>query len=436
MTRLAPRLALVPLALTLGLVFSSPANAAEADPTIERIVDILRDKDLIDEGTRASLLEEHAARTRAVSAAAKPGGNWQWKGDLRLRYQPERFDEDSTGNESDDRDRFRYRARLGVTGSVTDRIAVSFGLATGNGDQRGTNMSFGENPDFQQDPIYVDYASLEWKVPGPEGLQNSVLAGRMVNPLRWSQTPDALHFDPDISVEGGALRSSWDLNERTTLFSRAGAFVIQEFSGSSDPKLVGLQLGGSHRFLGDTELGLRASMFQFRSLDNSFITRAMANGNLANAFDGKARIGDFTGYVKVGLGDAGPLKLWGSMVENFNADDALINGFLVDEENFAWGVGIDIGDPKLWFQFALAYYDIEANAVVANFTDSDIVNGTTNAKGWVITLRRDLLDGVEMRLTYFDHDSKENTGGAAGPFAASVRDRDRKRLNADLIFSF
>jgi hypothetical protein len=41
-----------------------------------------------------------------------------------------------------------------------------------------------------------------------------------------------------------------------------------------------------------------------------------------------------------------------------------------------------------------------------------------------------------MRLTHFDHDSKKNTGGAAGPFAMSVRDRDRKRLNADLVFSF
>jgi hypothetical protein len=435
MTRFAVRTLPAALALTLALTLASASRAAEADPTIERIVDILRDKDLIDEATRASLLEEHAARSKAVSAAPAASG-WQWKGDLRLRYQPELFDRDGTGNESDDRYRFRYRARIGVTRSITDRIAVAFGLASGTGDQRSTNQSFGESPDFQPDPIFIDYASLEWKIPGPDRLQNALLLGKMNNPLRWSQTPDALHFDPDIAVEGGALRSSFELDESTTLFSRVGGFVIQERSTTADPKLFSVQLGGSNRFSGDNELGVRFSLFEFRSLDGAFITRAMTNGNLANGFDSRARIGDFTGYVKFGVGDAGPVKLWGSLTRNFTADEALINGFLVDEEDFAWGTGIDIGDPDRWVQLGLAYYDIEANAVVANFTDSDIVNGATNARGFVVTLRRDLLEGVEMRLTYFDHDSKKNTGGAAGPFAMSVRDRDRKRLNADLVFSF
>jgi hypothetical protein len=162
----------------------------------------------------------------------------------------------------------------------------------------------------------------------------------------------------------------------------------------------------------------------------------MDSGNLAGAFDSRARIGELSAYLRCERLERWPLELWGAAARNFTADDAVIAGFAVDEEDTAWGLGLEIGSAKEIVSLGAGFFHVEANSVVAQFTDSDLFDGFTNRRGWMFYASRRLFPGVDLNVTFFDSDSIKNTGGAAGPFATSAEDADRKRLQTDLVVSF
>ena len=60
-----------------------------------------------------------------------------------------------------------------------------------------------------------------------------------------------------------------------------------------------------------------------------------------------------------------------------------------DTEGDGWGVGIEIGTPEI-LQFRAMWAKLERNSTVALFTDSDLFDGFTNAKGWHVSVARKL----------------------------------------------
>jgi hypothetical protein len=316
---------------------------------------------------------------------------------------------------------------------VNDRFTVGMRFASGQDDNRSGNQTLGVDEDFDPDPFFIDRAYADIKLPQVGGLRSKVRAGKIGNPFVWSYGKDLLIVEKDVSLEGAALLASRPLSERTKLFFHAGGFVADENSTSKDPKLFVAQLGGTTELSDDVETGLRFSAWEWRSLDTDFIDRAADRGNLPSAFDdSRARIGEVAAFAKLTSSDAWPLILYGTYVQNFNADSDVIGGFPVDEEDTAWSAGFEIGSSSRWAKLGVGYFHIEANSVVAQFTDSDLMDGFTNRRGWLFYVSKMLAPGVVFKLELFDSDSIKNSP----PFSTSGADGDRKRFRTDLVFTY
>ena len=136
------------------------------------------------------------------------------------------------------------------------------GSGCDGGDARSTNRSIGTEEDFDLDPLWIDRAYVAIRLPkGPAGLENTLVAGKMSNPFRWKEMPDLIVWDGDISVEGFALKTGLALSEETKLFSRVGYLVSNEESGSHDPHVTAVQLGGTTQLSDALSAGLRGSGF-------------------------------------------------------------------------------------------------------------------------------------------------------------------------------
>lgn len=426
--------------------FPGRGQASETDEaTVESILGILLDRGLIDEKTHYELARKHAReQQKTASVDAGPLDGFEWSGNLRLRYEGFYYDNDSLGVDRDNRYRFRYRARLGFTKAVNDWLNVELRLASGTDDHRSTNRTLGDDEDFDPDELFIDRAFARAALPGWGGTSAKLVAGKISNPFMWEAGRDLIVWDSDITPEGAALVLSRPLDEAVQLFANVGGFIVDENSSSKDPKVFAGQVGARSQFSNGVSAGIRASLYEWRSLDESladpnsdeFIDRALGTGNLLNAFDSRARIGETSGYLGLSLAEDWPVLLYGSLVTNFTADDAILGGIPVDEENLAWGAGIELGSSKRLVKLGAGYFYVEANSVISQFTDSDLFDGFTNRRGWIFYASRRLADGVDLTVTFLDSDSIKNSGGALGPFAVSSSDADRKRLQTDLIFAF
>ena len=425
--------------LILGVAAAVPRNAdagssAETE-AVEEILQILADRGILSEAEYSRLATKGQTAksergTRDVAARLLDG--FEWSGDLRLRYEAFYYDKDSTGTDRDNRYRFRYRARLAFKKKMNDWLTVGMRFASGEDNHRSANRTLGVEEDFDPDPLFIDWAYAEMKLPEISGLESRIRAGKIANPFIWKHGKDFIVWDNDISLEGGALMASRPLSENTDLFFNVGGFIDDENETTADPKVFGLQIGGTTKLSDAVETGLRFSWYEWRSLDSAFVGRANAEGNLDSAYDGKARIGDVTAFAKFACSDAWPLEVYGTYIRNFTADSAVLGGFPEDEEDTAWGAGFEIGSSSKWVKFGAGYFYVEANSVVAQFTDSDLFDGLTNRRGWAVYGSRRLAPGVELKVEFLDSDSIDN--GVA--YLISDSNGDRKRLRTDLKFKF
>ncbi len=425
----------------------SPARVFAEETAVEQIVGVLFEQGLIDEAQRTKILAKNAMAQPVASATPGVGASGssdappfglELSGDFRGRFESFYFDRDALGNERTNRGRFRYRLRIGAKKKLNDSVTLGFRIVSGDASARSTNQTFGSGPDFDTDPLMLDQAFVSFRLPDTGyGMKTSLDFGKVVNPFRWSGVPDLLIWDADLTLEGASVRSNWKLSETAWLFGNAGGYIVEERSTDADPKVFGLQFGGGTRLNETTELGLRVSGYEWRSLDDSFITRAKALGNLDGAFDGKARIAESSAYLRLDGSEAWPLLLHASVASNLTADSTTApSGIRAGKENDAFAIGFEVGDPSKYFEFGASYFRYEANAVIAQFTESDPTDGLTNGEGFVLYVQRSLPGRANLKITLYDSDSLRSRGRATGPFAASLPNRDRKRLQTDISWKF
>lgn len=124
-----------------------------------------------------------------------------------------------TLNTTEDRSRFRLRARLNVEGQVADWIDADIRIATGNdGSPVSTNQTFGQFDNFSKYQIWLDLGYLQAR-PTP---WLSVLGGRSYNPF-W--TSNLLFYD-DLSFDGIAAKLAYPVTSKVLGFLNAGGFPV------------------------------------------------------------------------------------------------------------------------------------------------------------------------------------------------------------------
>jgi len=126
---------------------------------------------------------------------------------------------------------------------------------------------------------------------------------------------------------------------------------------------------------------------------------------------------EFFAELDMKLGDM-PFKVFADFVQNTDAS--------VEDSGFAVGAAIGkAGDPGTW-QASWTYQDLEADAVIATFSDSDFGGGGTDNEGHVVRGKYALQDNWALAGSLFMNEVDE--------FAGSPHDYDR--IQIDLEFKF
>lgn len=342
-------------------------------------------------------------------------------GDFRYRY--ENIDDDSkTGHTN----RSRIRARLGLNAKVNDEWNLGFRLATSQGDQEGdpvsTNQTLGQS--WGKKAIWLDLAFLDYHPLWAKGLD--LRAGKMEVPF-YKPGSNQLIWDNDLTPEGGAISYGLPLSDAATLNLSAGGFYVVDRSITSDTQLWGAQGYVKQKIDGPTYVLGGASGYWYGGLQGNPALSLQWESPTANFFGNSNAGGVFTSkyHLVEGFAELGteigklPVALFGDYVVNTEAVDT--------SKNTGWLVGAVINkakDPGSW-QFEYDYRDVQADAVVGQFNDSDFVGGGTGGRGHRV--------GVSYVLT-------KNVIPAVNYYRASYEGRnnnaDYQRLQADVVVKF
>jgi len=334
----------------------------------------------------------------AGMTAARSQDTWadtiSMKGDLRLRH--ELIDQD---NKPETRNRWRLRARISLKGEVNDMADVHVRLASGGDDPVSTNQSLDDG--FTSKGFQLDRAYLELR-PG-DGV--ALWGGK--TPMPFEAVSD-LVWDGDLNPEGVALRYT-----AGAVFFNTAAWWAEERSSTDDTMMYGAQLGA------ETDAGETVSVmgglsyFYWDNLagfaplyDDSGFGNTLVNvGDEENPEEVFATdYGVFEAFCKVGLKTFMPVSFYGNYIVNTEADTNGDTGFLI---------GASLGKAKDVGSFALNYNyrDLEADATVGTFSDSDVFGGGTNGTGHKFSgtyqLAKNLQAGATLFLSSLDPDGAD-----------------------------
>ena len=343
-------------------------------------------------------------------------------------------------NTTQDRERMRIRARLGLTADVTEDFIFGLRLATGNTTNPvSTNQTLGTtlaNDNIVLDRAYLQYSPWPWLM---------VEAGRFEDP--WFHTD--LVWDSDLNFDGIAVKYNPHPKSQVSPFLTAGVFPIEntpfnfpdnslggvlDKQPSRDKWLYAAQAGLDWHPLPDYDLRAGVAYYYFSNIQGELSSpcgqplSASIPCNTDNSRPGFMQQGNTVFDIRslqitdpskqafqfVGLASAfkelnGTLEfdyskydpihivLDGDFVTNLAFNKSAIaakippNNLNADN-NFAGGnngyqAGITVGHPKIvergdWNVSAFYKY-LESDAVVDAFTDSDFHLGGTNAKGYI-----------------------------------------------------
>ena len=395
--------------------------------------------------------------------------------------------------------RARLRLRLGAEKKIVKDLTFGFRIATSTGgsygnyfnnpgtgygtffdsDPRSENVTFGDF--FSYKSIFLDRAYLAYQPRWAPAL--GVTIGKFGNPFLSKRiATDFMVWDNDIQPEGAAARYRFDFSEDRLWFEGvAAALTVQERSAitvsynsttrsavavlpdidEQNPLLLGFQ-GGLHGRPEDwVQMGARVSYYDLSGIGTRLAAAAEDLGNGGAAIDNNPLfrlLGPTSPYYQNGESTGRMRELVVDGYANFTpwGERYAITPFFqymtmltTSSENLGWMAGVELGSVEL-VQLTVMFASIGRNATMAIFTDSDMFEGFTNAKGWYFAAERELWRGVRVRGAYMIANQLENECKLAevslalcdtatqianlAPYRATTL--DRQRFQFDLTVDF
>ena len=316
----------------------------------------------------------------------------QFKGDVRFRQ--ETVKNDGVPN-AKDQDRQRIRARLGAYTEINPQVDTGIRIATGSSDDaRSTNQDL--NNYFDKKQIWLDQGYVDYH---PDAIKNlHLIAGKMNQP--WVSMGDII-WDSDINPEGLAVTYKYPLNGSAELFGSAGHYTLKDnvdgegVQFKHDLRLYAGQLGGRFALTDSLKLTLGGSIYSYdNDKDSACPTTGTVTAPCALAVNGNSPNETFKLYEGFGQLDVAnlpvPLSIYGQYVNNNDASNDQDTGWLAGVKTKVYGFGIDYN-----------YRDVQRNAVVGAFTDSDFANGYTGSRGSKLKVSYELDKNFTLGATYF-----------------------------------
>jgi hypothetical protein len=407
------------LSLCGGVALAAATQTVSAGNVDAKLLGMLKDNGSITEAQftelSADLAQEERAEAReAVSkedvTAMQQKLSWAERtvvsGDIRVRQERIQVEDKSPEQTAS---RQRYRARLAVVSQVTPTVEAGIRVASGNSnDVRSTNQDM--NNYFVKKDLWLDRAYINWHPENVPGLK--MFGGRMAQP--WTKVAESeVIWDGDINPEGIAAQYSRKFGD-TNVFGSGGAFTVKDNVTGNGPefdndlRMYYAQLG-ANLFPGeDFKLTVGASVFHYYK-DEFGVPSNPPNAGLGLTANGNdsSQFQLYEGFSQLDiLGLPLPLSLYGQYVQNPNAngpndneDTAYLLGFLTR----FWEIGVNY-----------SYRDVERNAVVGAFTDSDFASGFTASKGSKLQLSYNITKNFQFLSTYFYTESDASNPAKPG----------------------
>ncbi len=449
--------------MMLLLGFGGAAFGQSVDSLLNKLVE----KGLLTQDEAASLRRETTNDFNKAFAAKLGMPDWvtgyKFSGDFRGRFEQN----NAENSQYFDRNRYRFRLRLGLNVSLLDDFDVGVRLASGNPLTGGAvNSNPGGSPiTANQDLnslesrkfIWIDAAYARWTPLKSSEWTVSATIGKMDNPFLLSN----MIWDYDIVPEGAAFQLAHNFNDQHTLRAIGAGFVLDEINQgvgavpsinpSHDPYLYGGQVLWESKWTPKFETALGVAAFDIAAGD-SLSAKAQPFYNSGNTRD------DATGLLKhhfnpvIGTASATykfdsfplyagkfPIRVMGEYLNNPAAPS----------NNSAYRAGLTLGKAgrKHTWEINYRYQRLEADAWFDALVDDDngafyatpgggvaapqLVGtgklngwfGGTNVKGHLVQATYSITDYLNVSFTYYLNDLILGTPGqssAAGHFMADL----------------
>ena len=324
-------------------------------------------------------------------------------GDFRLQYDA--IYEDG----KEDLERARYRIHVGASLRFSDSVKAYFILGTNGDNPVSDNKVFDGHyrlDDFGFARAYVDWSAND---------RMRLYAGKMKNPLfRPGGAP--LFWDSDFNPEGVALSYQSGM-----LFATAAAFVVENRSSADDSLLYAAQGGFSRNLSTDDKLTAGLGYYDYTNTigNQPFKNRGArgnsvdADGNLVFDYDVLQLFAEYD----TRLGEM-PFAVFVDYAQNTEVD--------IHDAGFSFGFKAGKAKAPGTWQVSWAYQDIEADALIGAFNDSDFGGGGTDATGHLIKGKYVLAERWTLGGTLIITEVEKNAGS----------EHDYTRLQLDIEFKF
>jgi hypothetical protein len=403
---------------------ATPARADEISDMKKQLADLQARIDQMESQQKKVVAEEvnkavEKKQTSALPDSLKWVENVKISGDLRYRY--EGIDSQSGGEWGKSVNRNRIRARLNINGKVNDDVDLGFRLASGAADPVSTNQTLEDS--FSSKTLWLDLAYFDWHPKDIKGFD--FVGGKMPQPF-YRVGNNQLIWDDDLNPEGLAVKYEMPINDNLKAYLNGGGFWVGHADTASAPQtsLWGIQGYLKNTFEDKSYLLGGMSYYKYGNIQDqndlakvwkgssSFFGNTSTSGNYKYDFE------IVEGFAEYGFKLADfPVAVFGDYAHNTAAPSSISNGWLV-------GTTFNKAkDPGSW-QVGYDYRDIDSDAVVGQFNDSDFVGGGTNGKGHRFNLTYQLAKNFQAGLTYFLDEKKNST------------EDKYHRLQADLVFKF
>ena len=416
-------------------------------------------------------------------------------GDARVRYevrngQTAAPDAINPHGDTFQRDRARYRLRLGLRGTLADDWFFNIRLETST-NPRSTNVTFGDDTavgpgPFAKNSDSINVGQVYFGYKGFKGL--TLTAGKLQNPF----VTTSMVWDPDINPEGlseqykytlklggiGSTRTETGtakdgktvVNQQATgpayptldLFVNLGQFVYDDTNPNNpvgpqpdrvptdNAYLLGWQAGVRYNLSKDMFFQIAPTLYNYTGHGDTFNSLFVGDPTFVAA-DGTKVTPNQTGINSLLVMEIPaefdfkiskvPAKIFADFGVNFDGSARARAAGHPDKEDqkYAYQIGVGIGSTKKKGDISLTTFwqHAEQFALDTNLVDSDVFDSRVNMEGVFVQLGYALSNAVTANLTYahgWQIDHALGTGGV-GDIGINPVD-DYNLFQADLSFKF
>jgi len=328
---------------------------------------------------------------------------WDFSAFFRLRYEEIRTETEPTDS------RGRYMARFGMATDLSDNVKLVLGIASGAYNPVSRNITI--DGDFVDAGVGTELFYIDWTP--TEGTHVSI--GKFRNPL-FRAGKNSLVWDGDITQKGIAL-----IYGKGLFFGALGSFMAEERSSSSDSILLAGQVGVKFKTGKNSTMTAGVGYFGYsNTIGNKPFYHDEPKGNTVDLLGNYVyEYNDTELFAQFDTNIGGlPLSFFAHSARNSE----------VNEQDTGIAYGVRLGSAKdigQW-QIIWAYHDIEADALIGTFNDSDFGGGGTDATGHVFKGRYVISKNFYVGGTLFIN--KINS--------FSMPEEDYERLQLDVVYKF